>query len=85
MSASESPLATTTTPSERAARRLRNYVGGEWVEPSCEWLNDTNPATGELVGLVPCQLPATWTQRSRPPAPLSPHGGRSRRSVGRVR
>ena len=53
MSARESPLATTGSPLQGEARRLRNYVGGEWVEPSCEWLDDTNPATGEVVGLVP--------------------------------
>src|SRR5262245_39623896 len=53
MSARESSLATKHSPSEGDARRLRNYVGGNWVEPSCEWLEDVNPATGELSGLVP--------------------------------
>ena len=57
-SARESPLATTGSPLQGEARRLRNYTGGEWVEPSCEWLDDTNPATGELVGLVPLSGPA---------------------------
>jgi malonate-semialdehyde dehydrogenase (acetylating)/methylmalonate-semialdehyde dehydrogenase len=53
MSAREAPLATPSSPPEDEARKLRNYVGGEWVEPSCEWLDDVNPATGELTGLVP--------------------------------
>jgi malonate-semialdehyde dehydrogenase (acetylating)/methylmalonate-semialdehyde dehydrogenase len=53
MSARQSPLATKRSPSEGEARRLRNYVGGDWVEPSCEWLEDVNPATGELTGLIP--------------------------------
>jgi malonate-semialdehyde dehydrogenase (acetylating)/methylmalonate-semialdehyde dehydrogenase len=53
MSARESSLAAPRPPAEAEPRRLRNYVGGEWVEPSCEWLDDANPATGELTGMVP--------------------------------
>src|SRR5581483_6669613 len=58
MSARESPLAAPSSPAAGGARRLRNYVGGEWVEPSCEWLDDVNPATGELIGMVPRSGPA---------------------------
>ena len=33
---------------------LRNYIGGEWVTPSAtDFLEATNPATGEPLGRVP--------------------------------
>ncbi len=33
---------------------LQNYVGGEWRTPrATEWLEDTNPATGQGIGRVP--------------------------------
>jgi len=51
--AHESPLATRHSPSEGEGRKLRNYVGGEWQGTAGEWLEDANPATGELTGLVP--------------------------------
>src|SRR6266536_6694988 len=36
------------------AATLRNYIGGEWVESSAtEFLELTNPATGEPLGQVP--------------------------------
>jgi len=35
-------------------KTLRNYVGGEWVAPAAaEYLDLTNPATGEQLGKVP--------------------------------
>src|SRR5438067_5051111 len=35
-------------------KTLRNYIGGEWVTPSAtEYLDLTNPATGEMLGRVP--------------------------------
>src|SRR6266545_1697842 len=35
-------------------KTLRNYVGGEWVTPAAtEYLDLTNPATGEQLGKVP--------------------------------
>src|SRR5437660_2445606 len=35
-------------------KTLRNYVGGEWVTPAAaEYLDLTNPATGEQLGTVP--------------------------------
>src|SRR5437773_9501884 len=35
-------------------KTLRNYIGGEWVAPSsAEYLDLTNPATGEQLGKVP--------------------------------
>jgi malonate-semialdehyde dehydrogenase (acetylating)/methylmalonate-semialdehyde dehydrogenase len=35
-------------------RTLRNHVGGEWIEASAsEWLEDRDPATGELLARVP--------------------------------
>jgi malonate-semialdehyde dehydrogenase (acetylating) / methylmalonate-semialdehyde dehydrogenase len=39
---------------ETATRTLRNYIGGGWVEAAGSGtLEDRNPATGELTGLVP--------------------------------
>jgi len=36
------------------ANTLRNYIGGEWVAASAtEFLEATNPATGEPLGRVP--------------------------------
>src|SRR5438046_9581137 len=33
---------------------LRNYIGGEWIAPGgVEFLDLTNPATGETLGKVP--------------------------------
>src|SRR5260370_39008632 len=32
---------------------LRNYIGGEWVTPAADYLDLTNPATGEQLGRVP--------------------------------
>ena len=33
---------------------LRNYVGGEWITPhTTDYLDVTNPATGDLLGRVP--------------------------------
>ena len=33
---------------------LKNFIGGAWVESSAsEWLDDTNPATGEVIARVP--------------------------------
>jgi malonate-semialdehyde dehydrogenase (acetylating)/methylmalonate-semialdehyde dehydrogenase len=35
-------------------KTLRNYIGGEWIAPgSVEYLELTNPATGESLGKVP--------------------------------
>src|SRR5206468_8540986 len=35
-------------------KTLQNYVGGEWVAPqSADYLDLTNPATGEALGKVP--------------------------------
>jgi len=32
-----------------------NYIGGQWVPSHTgQWLESTNPATGELIGRVPC-------------------------------
>ena len=37
-----------------AARKLRNYVNGEWREPEgCEWLDVENPSTREVIAQVP--------------------------------
>ena len=42
----------TETPANTKA--LRNYVGGEWITPqTTEYLDVTNPATGDLLGRVP--------------------------------
>ena len=51
-------MATTQTAGATAAladtSALRNYVGGEWRTPhTTEYLDVTNPATGELLGRVP--------------------------------
>jgi len=33
---------------------VKNYIDGKWVDPSAkEWLDDTNPATGETIARVP--------------------------------
>ena len=33
---------------------LKNYVGGEWRDPAAtEWLDDTNPASGQTIARVP--------------------------------
>src|SRR2546430_14517530 len=33
---------------------VRNYIGGEWVTPAAaDYLDLTNPATGEMLGRVP--------------------------------
>jgi malonate-semialdehyde dehydrogenase (acetylating)/methylmalonate-semialdehyde dehydrogenase len=38
----------------RDAERLRNYVGGEWIESrASEWLDVHNPATGEVIARTP--------------------------------
>jgi malonate-semialdehyde dehydrogenase (acetylating)/methylmalonate-semialdehyde dehydrogenase len=38
----------------RDAERLRNYVGGEWIESgAAEWLDVHNPATGEVIARTP--------------------------------
>ena len=35
-------------------KTLRNYIGGEWVAPAArDYLDLTNPATGEPLGQVP--------------------------------
>src|SRR5258705_3458908 len=35
-------------------KTLRNYIGGEWIAPgSVDYLDLTNPATGEALGKVP--------------------------------
>src|SRR5947207_15948410 len=35
-------------------KTLRNYIGGEWVGPAAaDYLDITNPATGEPLGRVP--------------------------------
>src|SRR5258705_11861078 len=35
-------------------KTLRNYIGGEWVTPAAaEYLDLSNPATGEQLGKVP--------------------------------
>jgi malonate-semialdehyde dehydrogenase (acetylating)/methylmalonate-semialdehyde dehydrogenase len=42
-----------------AARKLRNYVGGEWVEPAgTRWLEVENPSTGETIARMPLSSPA---------------------------
>src|SRR5256885_9334700 len=33
---------------------LKNYIGGDWRTPeTTEWLEDTNPATGQVIARVP--------------------------------
>src|SRR2546430_6731306 len=33
---------------------LKNYAGGDWRTPeTTEWLEDTNPATGQVIARVP--------------------------------
>src|SRR2546425_11060086 len=35
-------------------KTLRNYIGGEWATPAAaDYLDLTNPATGEMLGRVP--------------------------------
>src|SRR2546422_6365637 len=35
-------------------KTVRNYIGGEWVPPAAaDYLDLTNPATGEMLGRVP--------------------------------
>jgi malonate-semialdehyde dehydrogenase (acetylating)/methylmalonate-semialdehyde dehydrogenase len=47
------------SPASPAVARLRNYVGGEWVEvEGVETLEDVNPASGETVAEVPLSGPA---------------------------
>jgi malonate-semialdehyde dehydrogenase (acetylating)/methylmalonate-semialdehyde dehydrogenase len=42
-----------------SARRLQNYVGGQWREPEVSgWLPVRNPATGELLAEAPLSTPA---------------------------
>ena len=42
-----------------AVRKLRNYVNGEWVEPSrADWLDVENPSTGTVIAQVPLSLAA---------------------------
>jgi len=42
------------TESASTARRLRNYIGGRWVDAEpVEWGTVTNPATGETLAQVP--------------------------------
>lgn len=38
--------------------RLRNYIGGKWVEPKTDrFLPDENPGTGEVIAEVPLSTP----------------------------
>ncbi|OHB80113.1 MAG: hypothetical protein A2V98_06100, partial [Planctomycetes bacterium RBG_16_64_12] len=40
-------------------KELRNYVGGEWIEPECAgYLDVENPTTGETIGRVPLSKPS---------------------------
>src|SRR2546427_5204304 len=42
-----------------AILNLRNYVGGEWLEPTGnDWLDVENPATGGIIAQVPLSRPA---------------------------
>ena len=42
-----------------AILKLRNYVGGEWLEPTGnDWLDVENPATGGIIAQVPLSRPA---------------------------
>jgi malonate-semialdehyde dehydrogenase (acetylating)/methylmalonate-semialdehyde dehydrogenase len=50
----KSPLATRESPPEPKTRTMRNFVGGRWVDADArEAIEDINPATGEVAGLVP--------------------------------
>jgi malonate-semialdehyde dehydrogenase (acetylating)/methylmalonate-semialdehyde dehydrogenase len=50
----KSPLATRQSPPEPNTRTMRNFVGGRWVDAGTrKAIEDINPATGELAGLVP--------------------------------
>ncbi len=43
-----------TTSGAATARRLQNYIGGQWVDATpVEWGAVTNPATGEVLAAVP--------------------------------
>ncbi len=47
-----------------AARRLKNYIGGQWVDaPDCEWLDVRNPSTDEVIAEVPLS-PASEIDRA---------------------
>jgi hypothetical protein len=48
---------------------LRNYIGGSWCRADAsDTLEVRNPATDEVLALVPSATPAT----SRPPSPAPP-------------
>ncbi len=54
MSSIESPQPTIATPGRQDARALRNYVGGGWLAAGASaTLENIDPASGELLGLVP--------------------------------
>ena len=42
-----------TAPAATGSRRLANLAGGSWRVPDGEWLDDIDPATGEVAALVP--------------------------------
>ena len=47
-----------------AVRRLKNYIGGQWVDaPECEWLDVRNPSTDEVIAEVPLS-PASEIDRA---------------------
>ena len=45
------------------ARKIRNYVGGQWVEPdNAGYLDVTNPSTGQTLAQVPLSTPGAVDQ-----------------------
>ena len=53
MSSRESPLVAPHPSPGGEARRLSNYVGGNWRTSADRWLEDVDPASGEVTAMVP--------------------------------
>src|SRR5213076_2539664 len=48
-------------------KTLRNYIGGAWVAPAAaDYLDLTNPATGEQLGRVPLSAATAWSTSRAP-------------------
>ena len=62
------PLMSTTVPApeKTGVRTLRNYVGGRWVDSSSsDFLDITNPATGDVLARVPLSSKAELDEAAR--------------------
>ena len=62
--------------------KVPNFINGQWIESSAtDWIDVTNPATGEVIARARSLTLPRLVRRSRLLPPLFPHGDAPRQKT----